>query len=438
MIVKKRFLPLEGDLLSRYYPSTKSATVASALSQGWNTLEGLIKMRDQYWSGPPTQAISLSAGYGEENFISTEHKRPQFNNCDHWVRRSFRPAHTVSYYTSTSKTSVYCMPYYVRGPYTGSFVQKPWLDRHNIGGGLRNAQATAWGTMQPRFEGDINLFTFIAELKDFRSLALALTKRPIEKLKRFLVKTRARANKLDYFSYGDTRTAAELHLLNEFAVKPLLSDIYQITCQMEVLAREVQQKFLDAGRERSSRHYTEVLFRGESGMTYPSYFLSQGTVETTTFTATMEYSYNYNVRSSLDAFMAYWGLVPNAEAVWNLIPFSFLVDYIVKIGNSLRVARRDSSVDLNLSQYAESFLTISSTGVHHKPEMLFAPFIVVDRVRRSADEGKLAPNHLVNGHYSSFYSRAVADPLKRMATPRVVRPKDSQILNVFAIARCFV
>jgi hypothetical protein len=411
---------------------------STALAKGWDTLGYLMEQRRIGYERR-TYTRSVPEYIGVEQFFSSRRKRPLFNDCTH------RKTYAVNYaYTAAFKIRDTFLVYsennlrrYYREPFP-SVDDVGLLDQHFNTAGVRNAQSTAWGTMQPRFEGNVNMFVFLAELKDFKSLLRIMANKPLLKLSNFVRRLRTKNRKL---RLDPSLPLAQAHLTNEFAIKPLISDIIKITCQLETLAREAQQKFADAGRERSSRHYTEELFREDTDTrtayqqsAYPH--LLVGTSKTLTFNATMEYSYRYNMRGPLEAFMRYWGLVPNAEAVWELIPFSFLLDYFIKIGDSIRTASRDGHVGLNLNQYCESLTSYSTSGHHYKSDHLYAPLITGEGLGDLAYDR--APNGLVSGYVSSLYTRRVTTPNRSLALPRLAVPSSKQGLNMLALARCFI
>lgn len=437
MITKERPLGVFAD--SPYCTYALSVNKEStALEQGWDSLDYLMEQR-RIGMETATKVRTIPEHIGVEQFSSSRRKRPLFNNCTHRKTYAVNHAYTAAFKIRDT-FSVYSINN-LRKYYRESFPSVDdvgLLDQHFSTAGVRNAQCTAWGTMQPRFEGDVNLFVFLAELRDFKSLLRIMANKPLLKLSNWIRRLRTKSRKL---RLDPSLPLAQAHLTNEFAIKPLISDIISITCQLETLAREAQQKFADAGRERSSRHYTEELFRDDFD-TRTAYkqsnapHLLEGTSKTLTFNATMEYSYRYNMRGPLQAFMRYWGLVPNAEAVWELIPFSFLLDYFIKIGDSIRTASRDGHVDLNLSQYCESITSYSTNGIHYKSEHLYAPLITGEGLGNLAYDR--SPNGLVSGYVSSLYTRRVTTPNRGLALPRLAVPSGKQGLNMLALARCFI
>lgn len=435
-----------GAVTPRSFPSVIIKTPSAALSAGWNNLFGLSELRE-YGEQQATKFAVYplpSMADGEEIISYTRFKPPKYNLCTHRFTQLLNYAYTATYYTTALHTSV-AGAYYMRrkdGYSTPTLSLVSTLNQHYTAD-ADSARRTAWSTMQPRFEGDISMFNFIVELKDFKSLATKLlTKHPIAKLSNYMRKISRKIRKRGTWIADHSKPLAELHLQNEFALKPLLSDIFTITCQIEELVANVQQEFSDAGRERNSRHYTEELFRTEADIRTPANIanapqITVGTTCTTTFNATMEYSYEYNMRGTLDAFMKYWGVYPSAEAVWNALPGSFLFDYFIKVGDSLKLASRDPNVLLNMSQYCESLKSVMSVGVCFKPEWLYAPVVLTGLTYGSMPVGLSTSNNQVHGARTLLYTRYPTSPNKGIALPRVKLPSSKQAINMLALARCF-
>jgi hypothetical protein len=364
---------------------------------------------------------------GTEEFISTEFKRPQFNGCTHRKSTGICKTFSGAAYSRTLLPGPYsdiwfpARYYYV--PTSGS-AQTP-LDKHTPVD-WSDAQRYAWHEMQPRFEGDISMFNFLLELRDFRQLAKLLRQKPLRKLRNYFRRLRK--------SLDPSRPLAEAHLMNEFALKPLLADIVKITCQLEEIVQNVQDEFAEAGQGRNSRHWSETRVIDDADLTYGGYgyyYRAIGDAEVQKFTATMEYSYKYSARSSIDAFMRYWGLIPTTEAVWNAIPFSFVVDYFVKVGNSIAAMEKDPNVDVLMTQYCESILSKRTSGIHLLLDKYHEGILVID--------GNLTSDqiNLVSGYESSLYTRRVCRPNKGAVLPRVSPMSSRQGLNLAALLRCF-
>jgi len=274
------------------------------------------------------------------------------------------------------------------------------------------------------------MFNFIYELKDFRSLARFLLNKPLRKLSNMFKRLRRKPQ------FDPTLPLSRLHLANEFALKPLISDIVRITCQIEELISSVQQDFADAGRERSSRHYSQS-FDVKNDDIRTAYYIARnphlfvGQSEQLKFTATMEYSYEYNMRSTISAFVKYWGIQPSQEAIWNAIPGSFLVDYFLKVGKALAINSRDKNVLLELHQYCESLLSERTDGIHFTGSHLAGPLNLGSHER--SGDGK----HLVSGYFATLYTRNITRPKTGPVMPQLARPTTKQGWNMLALLRNF-
>jgi hypothetical protein len=406
--------------ISNYYVAYGVDNLEDLLLKAWRVGHYNLGFQSSY------NANNYEFGVGNEYFWSTENPRPVFNNCTHRRTSGVCKTFTMAGYRQkpVQTWSSIWMP--ARYYFTPTGTSQAPVTKH-ASQDWSNAQRSAWWEMQPRFEGDISLFNFLLELKDVKELLRLLRRLPMRKLRNLFRRKRRH--------YDPTRPMAELHLLNEFGLKPLIADIITITCQLEQQVQEAQSAFAEAGLGRNSRHWSETRVIDDSGLTYGGnyyYYRAIGQVELQTFTATMEYSYNYSARSEIAAFMRYWGLVPTWESVWNAMPFTFLVDYVSKVGKSIARMEKDPNVDLLMRQYCESLFTQRSSGIHLVPAECHEGVAVVDGVVRS---DKLP---LVSGYQSSLYTRRVAHPNRGAALPGFVRPSSRQALNSAALLRCFL
>jgi len=408
--------------LSSYDPELCTLSALTALR--------FEKMGEAYTAYPD---LDLPGINGYEKFSSSTRKPPYFNNCNHV--KSTGCSYPVTWAYKDYRANVSRHPFRRFAVNTrDSDNQVLDLTSHHVVD-LSSARSTAWGTMQPRFEGTTSMFNFIIELKDFKSLARFLMNKPIRKLRNMFY--RIMRNKRKHLDL--TKPLAEAHLANEFALKPLIADIINISVQMEQLLSENQQNFADAGRDRNTRHYTE-LFPVSENTTWSTYYQARyperyiGQSEQLTFTASMEYSYEYNMRSTLDAFVKYWGLAPTVEGIWNALPGSFIVDYFLKVGDALAINSRDKNVLLTNHQYCESLLSERSSGTHLRNSHLVGPLLGIGS---SAVYPKANGNNLVTGARSTFYTRAVTEPRKWTVLPRFHKPTTKQGWNLLALTRCF-
>lgn len=416
------------------FPNRQDRMLAAATTSGFSNFSDYLLERwtkgNAFYGLNAVGQVTEDMVVGSQDFYSTERKRPRFNNCSNAKTRGVIYTFTLAGLQKETPWNSNYNQYWTPDRYvytTPAGNSQDPVTKHATHD-WSNAQRTAWWEMQPEFEGNISLFNFLVELKDFKELAHLLRSHPIKRLRNFFRRKRWKK------PIDPTRPIAESHLFNEFALKPLLSDILTITCQMEEIVREAQADFAEAGLGRNSRHWSQTVIIDDGSFVpggYYNYYKGTGEAEVQKFTATMEYSYNYSCRDSIDAFMRYWGLTPTWEALWNALPFSFLVDYVYRVGDSIAAMETDPNVEVLMNQYCESILTMKTSGTHFITEFCYDGTVIVDGRKRTD------PYPLVNGYESSLYTRRVTNPNKGAVLPTVAPLTKGHALNVAALLRCF-
>lgn len=421
------------------------ATVAQAFPN-FLTDVGLLKEHNLALEKRTIGGIVVPEKAGVERFYSSDFKRPQMNNCEHLKDRFVNHA----YSTFVKKAT---------GTYAGVAYNRDSLNPYDPGIGTYrtrfaeyvSASTRAWWAMQPRFEGEVSMLNFLFELKDFKNLAKLVFK-PTEtaiKIKSLVKRLRQIDSRLARSSapisvvrnIADTgasslKIAAQMRLLNQFALKPLINDVVLILKQAQETVESVQAEFEQKGLSEQVRHYSEnttyvdTLPSVSNPIIYWTIPYGLGTHHSSRFTATMEYKYSYAMRNAASAFRQYWGLEPSLEALWNAAPWSFLVDYFLKIGSVLHDVRLDPNVVLSASQYCESVLTSYSNGYCSTGH----PDI------RMVVDGKIATRGtIVVGRSGTFYERRVGFPIRnRLPLPKLKLPSGNQGINMAALAICFL
>lgn len=156
--------------------------------------------------------------------------------------------------------------------------------------------------------------TFIAELTKVRSMALKASARVLKGLKN---------GRYDRSLLLDV---PGLWLEARFGWRPLISDLMEISKQLERVDRMEQ---IIVSKSRSCT----------SGITIPSYkSIAQNAQIKEIFKA--DYSLEVSYRGSCSALMrsSGFGFNPLATA-WELIPFSFVIDWLVSVGSSIMAAQ---------------------------------------------------------------------------------------------------
>lgn len=285
-----------------------------------------------------------------------------------------------------------------------------------------NVKARAWWTMQPRFEGQIDMLNFLWELDDVKYLLNAF-RNAIEALFRFKRSFRKSSGR-NSFNY-----ASDSVLTYNLGIQPLLSDCGHIWSQLNEQVKQAQLQFQLDGQEPNTRYYSEVL-ADQSSYTlgsYNNYFHAYGTMHKTVFTACMRYGYEYKLRSDTEAFQKYWGLLGSWETIWNSTPFTFILDYFWKVGKAIHSMETDKNVKLELFKWSESIKTTKSSGVHVLMNSKGLGTTVIN--------GVLEAQGLTSGYKSILYSRTPTSPYKGLYVPIVPkRTTDKQRLNLLCLA----
>lgn len=301
------------------------------------------------------------------------------------------------------------------------------IKAHNVTG-LRTAKIRAWLTMQPRYEGEISLINFLWELPDVAHLIRQFID-GVRILQRFVHRNKSARRHSMHSVSGDAASAV---LTWNLAIQPLLSDIHAIWANLLTAASKAQSAFAQAGLKSDTSYYSETLStqRNFSYGSTNSYYWGYGSSLTTKFTAAMEHTYGYNMRNMHRNYMKYWGLDLTPEAIWNGIPFSFCLDYFIKIGDAIRYMSRDKNVKVNVISYSESLKTEKTSGTHLTSESSFS-----SSYEETLINGHLGATGLVSGYTAKLYERCLTSPTSGLYIPKVKSASDKQKLNLICLIR---
>lgn len=222
------------------------------------------------------------------------------------------------------------------------------------------------------------------------------------------------------------QTVAGGILFNNLALQPLLRDIATLIVTAQTTAMDAATAFMENGLQPFTTHYTEVL---RQDFTVPTkYGIIVGKESSNIFTASMERTYSVQPRTAYENFQRYYGLELTYETLWNLLPYSFLADYVLSIGKSIRMMEVDKSVDLNLMTYYESQLQGSYWGKFwHVPK---------GNIYFGKDRLWGTPPRFLCGLRNTYYNRYRASPNYGPALPNIAKYRDKKLLNTMAILRC--
>ena len=371
--------------------------------------------------------LDTSAGLtGYQQFESTKRRSPAFNDC--WNQKVVcvnYPFYVACKTGAGWPVTILVTPYY-RLPIPAKNV----IVEDGTFNGSESASARAWWSMQPRFQGEVALLNSIYELKDFRDAGKALLNLELE----IYNISKTIKSLIRRYKGAPTKLLADGWLSYALMVKPTLTDITSISAQLRTIVAEKQKEFANLGNELQTSHYSEILESTSSAISYNDYYPCwfNGTSRTRKFTATLQYKYKYSMRKPIDAMMRYWGIEGNLEVLWNALPFTWVADYFIKVGDSLHYMVKDPNVCLDMRQYSESILTTHTNGQHIGHLGTDFESVIEGTYRTFVGT---TPPVLVSGYSASTYVRRVCEPNKGLALPRLKYPNTNQGRTLLALAR---
>jgi hypothetical protein len=229
--------------------------------------------------------------------------------------------------------------------------------------------------MLPSAGSGLSLINFLIELKDFRKLTQAFWNR------KGVVQALIFGEAADWSELGShpLRSLSKAYLNYSFNWRPFVSDLQKIYAKLVSTNKRLDELWARQNRPQN-RHYRAPLNYGTynnawvdgAEANYASYTsesdggttsIMQSTrsrwVETPIYHATMRYSYRvpgakdlqYKIKGWLDAF----GVKLDASIIWNAIPFSFIIDWIVDVGGFLRSFSEDNlGLQVNIEDFCSS------------------------------------------------------------------------------------
>lgn len=278
---------------------------------------------------------------GSESISDNEDGYEQMNACDH-VKDVTSPSNElggiwVSYPEQGSPpyTSFRCV--YTGGAYMPLDASTP--PDISISDEMRRR---AWQGIYPTLQDGFSLAQFIAEARDLLDIIATIRR----------VRTRSRQLSGVISPSDASKSLAELILMYSFGIAPLLSDLNSIRDRWGK-TRKIYDKFVQQGKKVSPYHYTENIPCSGVETTYATYVRVLHEHKAT-FHATAWLSYNYEGRYDFDAWSRVWGLRINPKLIWDLIPFSFVVDWVLGISDFLDQCDNDPRIQVQIHAYCES------------------------------------------------------------------------------------
>lgn len=322
--------------------ATRSRTKTSATKSGVGKI--------YYANGTVAQTINWTHWDRKSEMSDTPNGRYSYNECNHTVYNFDYRVSSYSIYKGKDLTG-YGENWYGYGDYTSRFSLQ--LSPGNVGQFI----AQALKSIKPKLKSKESVPNFLLELKDlkrsFSSIGTALDwlrgqpKGTTFSKRKFKRNFRKEFVNLDGKSYrvadlGDV--ASDIHLSTSFGINPFVSDVFGLINSYNDFIRKYDN-ILRHEQKTLVSHFTSQV-PGTSASRWvnnPPTYKTQVDEEISGARLTLAVQYRYRVhdngrgKPSLIDFAKYlgfrWTALPTI--VWNAIPYSFVVDWVYKIGNTL-------------------------------------------------------------------------------------------------------
>lgn len=427
-----------------------SGTELNTTVQGWSSemRSKVLKTRNDYGYQQRNTTYGSDPFWplGYESINTTYGRKTKMNNCRHLKQRMHSLPITV--YRKYNRTFHYFESYY-RLPLLTGFYK----DALNVALGHEMSvdrssdlqfSARAYWSMRPKFKGDVQLLNSIFEIKDFVDPLSFLGKRWLD-IKELLTQTNTRkhirslkqlgtaALSLPFSALATLLSGAQLAWL---AIKPTIADAIGIHAAMQKDIFALAKQFNEFGEAGARSHYSEYqeLTRRLTRETGKRYGYAYGSYTNVTRTATAVFHQQLLWQKLEDAYPHWWGLEMGFDEIWNMLPLSFVLDYVLTVGKSLEIMDRDDRVKVHVMEYCESIKIEASMGSYVIRDA-YIPALMVDGDELPYTES--GRPLLVTGTAGTVYQRTVKEPYRGPALPRLKLPSFNQGLNLAALAHCF-
>lgn len=211
----------------------------------------------------------------------------------------------------------------------------------------------AWAKIQPELNTGFSMANFLWEIKEIPQL--------IRQAGKLISAFRNMEALLGGVRNLDGKTPAQIQLTYAYAISPLISDFSSIYDDLLNTEKRVNE-FIAKGRKIEPYHYREKLSDTDEEVGGTNWGECRCNKKVHYY-ATAWISYSYRKPSVFDGFRRVMGLRLTPEAIWNSIPYSFLIDYLVNISDCLRQLDKDPNITVKIHGYCD---TIKSEAVNYE------------------------------------------------------------------------
>lgn len=329
-------------------------------TSGWSESAVITKSHPSIPNGTPLTLSQISYDNLIED-ICYDTGFNRFNDCSHYkctaaiLRSSYVfsvPSTGENYYTYSSSTPSHswngATAFHNYGNAWNPFIGLPELGLYLNGQPqppdvpeLNKLLVNALENILPGIRPELSLVNSLIELKDFKSLPKLRTK--LQNLAHLWDKSGPGKKTLKEL----LGVSADTYLQSEFNVKPVFSDLAGIYRAVASVRAQLERLYAQEHRYLTShfRQSLSTLFpSGEESVTQSG--LYQGckfrrVYETKTALLHVTVDYAYNLRgvpkelALVDAFLDALGVTFNPSTIWNAIPWSFVVDWVLGVSRWL-------------------------------------------------------------------------------------------------------
>lgn len=336
--------------------------------------KGLLDNSSRRWIWKPFQNYKIWSGKSAPTSLKYYDKSHGHPPVNHYVNKGKLPSSYCGYWWFTpsggpsepfgeaGKHNLGAPPFLVPSD-KGGFIAPP--------ANLETYQQRALNSMLPSIKSELSSLNSLYELKDF-AFILSLRRR-VGDLNGLLALILRQIGGNGRKPIRDLVTkSAGNFLLWKFAVAPLISDIAAVHAALTSYKKRINALVTRTGG-RQTRHFTvrfnefpESTFEDiETGFIQPwlgqngcTTYHAQRIIryEQSAFHAQVQYNYNYTDYQRQHAatlgLLDSLGVNFNPAILWNAIPFSFVVDWVLKVGDALETFKVDNmEPQINIHQF---------------------------------------------------------------------------------------
>jgi hypothetical protein len=284
-------------------------------------------------------SCDVGSGGLSKAHVTTTPRRQNFVNADGYCGQSY------TLYSGQFGAAGYLDdnldPYYVPTAALTGFIPLP--------SNLEDLKQSALRAMLPRIKAELSLINSLIELKDFKSLGKTL--KGLRSIPSLLLRKKVKIRNI----YELLKVGADAYLQQKFNIGPLISDVQGVIRALAKVEKRINDLVARSGKMRVS-HFSKPL--SDTGLTSSlgvskslnnSGFLGTSletryvNVDTSTFHAQIEYNYHYSQfqleHARVLALLDGLGVNFNPAIVWNAIPWTFVIDWVVNVSRWLNDQR---------------------------------------------------------------------------------------------------